>query len=89
MYSKHCILNRQCDDLLNALLTFETDMYLEHHQKTYMMTAQDMLLKSRKNSDRHVRAKAIEDSYLKVKPANESQLKCVPQCVTLGCTFPM
>ena len=44
MYLKHCI-NKKCDDLLNTLLTFEIDMYLECEQKIYMKTAQDMPLK--------------------------------------------
>ena len=67
MYLKHCI-NNKCDDLLNTLLTFAIDMYLERQQKTYMKTTKDMPLKSRKN-DRHVRAEAkiIEDSCLKVQ----------------------
>ena len=57
MYLKHCI-NKKCDDLLNTLLTFEIDMYLEREQKIYMKTAQDMPLKVGLNGDQHVRAEA-------------------------------
>ena len=54
-------------------------MYLERQQKIYMKTAQDATKKIEKYGDRHARAKAIEDSCLKVQevlePTNHIRLK--------------
>ena len=57
-------------------------MYLEHQQKIYMKTVQDATKKVEKNGDRHARAKAIEDSCLKVQKVLTLEPNQIPKVVT-------